>query len=185
VISVDLSLDAAELLLSDGSASGLTAGERETLRTVCVSGMQREELPEGDRIRWARSALAVIDLQHKTSDDPRREAANAAAARAYVIRYLGRAGQDDIGNPTELARYVLAHIHEAREDVALIAPAWRSLPKDRILEVVALPGRAVKFRVEFAEGQGTQTALFDSRAFHVVSHKIPPRGDFFRAISAN
>jgi hypothetical protein len=135
VISASLSLDAAEIILSGSSASGLTTVERETLRTVCVSGMQQEGLPEGERIRWARSALAVIDLQHKASDDPRREAANAAAARAYVIRYLGQAGQDDIGNPTELARYVLAHIHEAREDVASIAPDWRSLPKDQIREL--------------------------------------------------
>jgi hypothetical protein len=49
-----------------------------------------------------------------------------------------------------------------------------------VLEVIAPPGRAVKFRVEFSEGQWEQSALFDSRAFRVISHEIPPNWQFFQ-----
>ncbi|MFE2032812.1 hypothetical protein ACFXKS_13120 [Streptomyces scopuliridis] len=49
-----------------------------------------------------------------------------------------------------------------------------------VLEVSVRYGKSALFRVEFMEGEWEQSALFDSRAFTVTSHSLPPTWRYFQ-----
>ncbi|MFJ2023454.1 hypothetical protein ACIODW_06505 [Streptomyces sp. NPDC087897] len=49
-----------------------------------------------------------------------------------------------------------------------------------VLEISAPFKRAAAFRVEFTEAGLIQSGLFDSRAFTVTSHSLPPNWKYFQ-----
>ncbi|WEH34788.1 hypothetical protein PZB75_16370 [Streptomyces sp. AM 4-1-1] len=54
-----------------------------------------------------------------------------------------------------------------------------------VLEISARFKVATSFRVEFTEGGLRQSALFDTRAFTVVSHSLPPTWKYFQLESGS
>ncbi|MCX4796466.1 MULTISPECIES: hypothetical protein [unclassified Streptomyces] len=54
-----------------------------------------------------------------------------------------------------------------------------------VLEISAPFKRATSFRVEFIEGGLRQSALFDTRAFTVISHSLPPTWRYFQLESGS
>lgn len=54
-----------------------------------------------------------------------------------------------------------------------------------VLEISARHKMATFFRIEFTESELRQSALFDSRAFTVISHTLPPTWKYFQLESGS
>lgn len=54
-----------------------------------------------------------------------------------------------------------------------------------VLEISARFIKAASFRIEFIESELRQSALFDSRAFTVISHTLPPTWKYFQLESGS
>ncbi|MBW5487040.1 hypothetical protein, partial [Streptomyces bambusae] len=118
------------------------------LRSLAVGRMQDELLPDEERLRWGRVALAACRRKAQWAGedpppdvvrgDPLAAAAEEAAVRGYLIQQFGPDPADPPRDPARLCRELLALLARTAatpQAAAQAARDWRELPKARILQL--------------------------------------------------
>ncbi|MFD3723652.1 hypothetical protein [Streptomyces sp. NPDC058671] len=96
--------------------------------------MQRTELPDEDRLRWGRLALAAIS--GKYADGLNQQAmAEAAHVRIYMIREFGAGDADTVRDLSALCADILRHMEVSYEVAVELSGEWRAAPREQMLHL--------------------------------------------------
>jgi hypothetical protein len=127
-------LPVVEQFLQKSGAKSCSPECREQLRVLAVGRMQRPTLPDEERIRWGRVALSAISGKYR--DGLLQQAvAEMARVRVYVITEFGASDTDADRDLSALCADILRHLGLSYEAAARQAGEWRSLPRDRMLQL--------------------------------------------------
>ncbi|GGT69072.1 hypothetical protein GCM10010272_10090 [Streptomyces lateritius] len=128
------SLEALEQFLQKAGAGSCSLERREQVRELAVGRMQRSELPDEDRLRWGRLALAAIS--GKYADGLTQQAmAEAAHVRVYMIREFGTGDADAVRDLSALCSDILRHLGVSYEVAVRLSEEWRAAPREQMLHL--------------------------------------------------
>ncbi|MFF9149572.1 hypothetical protein ACF1BN_32505 [Streptomyces sp. NPDC014861] len=96
--------------------------------------MQRSDETDGNRLRWARLALAAVSRKHQ-GGAPQLSMTESVAIRAYLIREFGVDSSDADRSLALLCSDVLENLELPLETAGRMAERWRETTRERMLQL--------------------------------------------------